>query len=81
MLPRYEWQCLCCGAVHTADHPPAAGEQRECIDCALHGRPRYPRYRWRPVDPGTPAEQLTALRTAKALGRKLRETYGPVPHA
>ena len=76
MVPAFEWQCLTCGATVDADRAPAPGEQRECVQCHLYGRPRFPFWRWRRVEPGTPAEQLAVLRYGNALLRAVRAQYG-----
>ena len=75
-MTTYEWQCCTCGAVHTLDRAPATDERRECPDCALHGRPRFPLWRWRRVDPGTPADQLAGLRLGRAVIRAVARQYG-----
>jgi hypothetical protein len=83
-MTSYELQCLTCGATHTLsaaevpDGPDAlANRSRECSDCALHGRPRFPLWRWRRVDLGTPAEQAAGRLWARGLVVRLRAQYRP----
>lgn len=53
----YDFQCCSCSGSHilsaaeveaaTGGAPALANHGRECPDCALHGRQRFPLWRWR----------------------------------
>lgn len=74
MFPSFELQCLSCGAIHTlapqevpADGPAAlANRGRECPDCALHGRPRFPLWRYRAVPEATEREKAAIRNRVEA---------------
>jgi hypothetical protein len=83
----YDFQCCSCGGSHTLSAaeveavpggaPALANRGRECPDCALHGGPRFPLWRWRrrELPPLTAAGKL-ALRGLMVKLRAHGGSYG-----